>query len=220
MAHADIEIVAETGVQAPGEAAGVEFSTLREPVIGGAGHVAFGAELSGPGIITSTSSLSNNEVIFAGIPRSLRKVVQENDPAPGTAPDVVFLNLPQRIGDHNRIAVSDSGDVAVYAVLRGPGIDAFNRNGVWAEIDGSLVLIARTGQLLPGGAMLAALTDFSLTDAGVTLFVNADPGGREIWLYRGGALELIAAEGDPAPGFADCTFGQLFRPVASPSGKL
>ena len=31
-AHADVEIVAETDVQAPGEAAGVEFSRLRAPV--------------------------------------------------------------------------------------------------------------------------------------------------------------------------------------------
>ncbi len=49
-ALADVEIVAETGVQAPGEAVGVVFTVLnRAPVIGGRGHVAFSGRLSGPG---------------------------------------------------------------------------------------------------------------------------------------------------------------------------
>ena len=220
VARADVEIVAETNSQVPGEAADVEFSQLRAPVIGRAGHVAFGAEMRGPGIITAGVD-SNNEVIFAGIPRALRKVVQEKDPAPGTDPGVVFFNVPRRVaGTYNRIVVSDSGEVAIFAVLTGEGVDAFNNDGVWAEIDGSLVLIAREGQLLPSGATLARLFDFAFTDAGVVLFVSADPGSSEIWLYRNGALELIVAAGDPAPGFINCTISGLWRPVASPSGKL
>jgi hypothetical protein len=212
--RADIEIVAESGAPAPGEAAGVEFSRFRAPVIGRTGHVAFWARMVGPDI-----SSANNDTIFAGIPRFLHKVVQKNDPAPGTDAGVVFSAFPTNVTEA-QVVVSESGDVAFVAQLTGPGVTATNNDGVWAEIDGSLELIAREGQLLPGGAMLNALFDFAFTDAGIALFVGTDAGSDQIWLHRGGALDKVVAEGDPAPGFVDCTVNGMWRPTASPSGKL
>ena len=91
-AAADVELVAESGVQAPGEAAGVNFSRFRAPVIGGAGHVAFWARLLGPGI-----SPANSEAVFTGVPGSLRKVMQKGAPAPGTAPGVEFSAIPTNV---------------------------------------------------------------------------------------------------------------------------
>jgi len=220
VARAEVEIVAETGAQAPGELAGVEFSFLRAPVIGGNGHVAFAGRLSGPGIDSSNNDTSNDEVIFAGIPQSLRKVAQENQPAPGTDSGVVFRELPRSpAGNYNRVIVSNSGDVAFFARLDGDGVDFSNNDGVWGEIDGQLTLIARDGQMLPDGSTLVAVLDFAFTKGGIVVFVTADP-LLEIWAYRNGALTLVAAFDDPVPGMPGCKFGSLSPPVSSPSGKI
>jgi hypothetical protein len=220
-ARAEVEIVAETGVQAPGEAVGVEFSLLRVPVIGGNGHVAFGARLSGPGIDGSAGEDSNNEVIFAGLPQSLRKVAQEAEQAPGTDAGVVFRDLPLNVaGTYHRVVVSDGGEVAFFARLDGPGVDATNAGGVWAEIDGELTLIARDGQLLPDGTTLAQVHDFAFTKDGIVVYLSASPGSQEIWAYRNGGLTLVAAEGEAVPGMPDCEFSGLWPPVSSPSGKI
>jgi hypothetical protein len=219
--RAEVEIVAETGAQAPGEAAGVEFSFFRTPVIGGNGHVAFSGRLSGPGIDSSNADTSNDEVIFAGIPQFLRKVAQENQPAPGTEPDVVFRNLPPNVSGTGRdkVIVANSGAVAFYARVSGGSVDGSNNDGVWGEIDGQLVLIARDGQTLPDGSTLVAVIDWAFTEGGIAILVSADP-GQEIWAYRNGGLTLVAAFDDPAPGFVNCSFGGLWPPVASPSGKI
>jgi hypothetical protein len=213
---ADVGLVAEEGVQAPGEAVGVVFSVLnRAPVIGRNGHVAFSGRLNGPGITTST-----DEVIFAGLPGALHKVAHEGQPAPGTAPGVIFKDLPRTLaGSYNRYVVSDTGDVAFFGTIEGPGVDNTNLYGVWAEVDGVLTLMARNGQALPGGATLDTLSDFVFTDAGVVLFATVD-GSAAILVNRGGAISVVVTVGDPAPGFGGCTINALWRPVSSPSGKI
>ncbi|MDH3283681.1 MAG: thrombospondin type 3 repeat-containing protein [Acidobacteriota bacterium] len=161
----------------------------------------------------------NNDAIFAGIPQSLRKVVQESDewPAPGSG--VFFSSFPTNVTDVE-IVVSDSGAVAFVGRLAGTGVTNANDDGVWAEVEGVLELAAREGQLLPSGDTIGALFDFAFTDAGVAVLLDANPGSTEIWLYRNGALEPIAAVGDPAPGFVNCSIVNLWRPVVSPSGQL
>jgi hypothetical protein len=47
---AGLELVARTGSQAPGAAAGVIFSGLTEPALNDAGQLAFRASLTGPGV--------------------------------------------------------------------------------------------------------------------------------------------------------------------------
>jgi len=184
-------------------------------VIGGNGHVAFTGRLSGPGITTST-----NEVIFAGLPGALHNVAQEGQQAPGTAPGVMFRDIPRTLaGTYSRYVVSDSGDVAFFAALEGPGVDNTNLYGVWAEIDGVLTLMARNGQALPGGSTLDALADFVFTDAGVVLFATVDASAA-ILVNRGGAISVVVSVGDSAPGFGGCTINALWRPVGSPSGKI
>ena len=71
---------------APDQAAGGVFgSSFASPVIGGAGHVAFGGRLSGPGITTA-----NNRVLYAGLPGAIRRVAQRGQSAPQTEVDTVL----------------------------------------------------------------------------------------------------------------------------------
>jgi hypothetical protein len=215
--YADIEIVAEQNAQAPGEALGITFTNQFDtPVIGGGGHVAFAGRLQGTGI-----SSANDDVIFAGIPRALRKVAQGDQQPPGTVGDVHFLEVPWRIsGQRNRLVVADSSDVAFMANLTGNDVDSTNDVGVWAEIDGVLTLIAREGQLLSSGSTVTSLLDIAFTDAGVAVFMSTDTAISEIWVYRNGTLSPVIAEGDVAPGYPDCGIAGMFRPVMSPSGRI
>ncbi len=215
--HADVEIVAERNAQAPGEAVGITFTNAFDtPVIGGGGHVAFAGRLQGTGISTV-----NDDVIFAGIPRALRKVAQGDQEPPGTVGDVYFLEVPWRIsGQRNRLVVSDSGNVGFMAKLTGNDVDFSNDIGVWAEIDGVLTLIAREGQLLSTGSTVTGLSDIAFTDAGVAVFMSTDTAITAIWVYRNGTLSPVIAEGDDAPGYPDCGIAGVFRPVMSPSGRI
>jgi hypothetical protein len=215
IARADVRIVAETLTQPPGEVAGVEYRSLDDPVIGGRGHVAFGGRLIGTGI-----GSTNNDVLFAGLPGALSKVAQEGQPAPETPQDVVFSEVPINVsGLYNLVVVSDSGDVSFLAKVRGPGIDTSNDRGVWAEIDNTLRLIAREGDMLPDGSTIDTIIGFHFTDAGSVLFLTVDSGADEIWLERGGLLARAIGTDDPAPGFPGCSISQLFSPVGSPSGQ-
>ena len=215
--HADVEIVAEQNAQAPGEAVGITFTNAFDtPVIGGGGHVAFAGRLQGTGISTV-----NDDVIFAGIPRALRKVAQGDQQPPGTVGDVYFLEVPWRIsGQRNRLVVSDSGNVGFMAKLTGNDVDFANDIGVWAEIDGVLTLIAREGQLLSTGSTVTGLSDIAFTDAGVAVFMSTDTAISAIWVYRNGTLSPVIAEGGDAPGYPDCGIAGVFRPVMSPSGRI
>ena len=73
---------------------------------------------------------------------------------------------------------------------------------------------------MPDGSTLQTLLDFYFTTAGVVVYLIANPGSKEIWFYRNGVLTFVAAQGDPAAGFIDCTLTRIDRPVGSPSGKI
>ena len=148
-------------------------------------------------------------------------MVQEGQPAPGTPAGVVFGSLPLGLqGSYNRHVVSDSGDVAVFARVHGPGVDGSNYLGVWLETDGVLGLVVRQGQTLPSGATLSTIRDFAFTDAGVVLWLEVNPGGTEIWYHRAGELVRVLGDQDSAPGFPGCSVWDLYRPVGSPSGQI
>jgi hypothetical protein len=218
--------IAVHGDQAPGTPAGVTFfNTSREtsspspPSIDDAGNVSFHAVLTGPGITPFFQG--NSEAIYKHVAGRLSLIARQTDPAPGTAPGVLFQGFPIDIGP--RAAIISAGRALFAATLRGPGVNEFfTGGGSWTDRSGSLELFLRQGDPLPGepaGSVLEAGLDATIDTAGRIAF-NAffrAPGAppqqflnnEGIWSERSGSLERLIAGGDPAPGAgAGITFGE------------
>jgi hypothetical protein len=94
------------------------------------------------------------------------------------------------------------GQVAFYARLSGPDIDISNDQGVWAERNGSLMKIARTGDIAPGaGDPWATLAIGTLNDSGALTVPGATLAGSPgLWTEGSGELALVVQQGDSLPG--------------------
>jgi hypothetical protein len=193
-----LKLAARNGSPAPVPAQGVNFATFVGGVLNGAGRSAFFARLSGAGV-----DATNDESIWTEEAGSLTLVVRKGSPAPITPAGVNFdrLTIPD---------INGAGRTAFTAGLVGAGVDAANNQGVWSEGSGSLVLVARKGSPAPGtpaGVNFGELDAPVLNGAGRTLFLarltgpgvtaNVDDDG--IWSEGGGALNLVARNGSPAP---------------------
>ena len=78
-------------------------------------------------------------------------IAKPDDPAPGTAAGVQFASIDV---DFTAIAASSAGQVAFMATLTGPGVNASNDRGLWAQDDNfQLVKVAREGDsiVVPAG---------------------------------------------------------------------
>lgn len=186
--------VALSGQSAPG-APGRFFSFFYPPAIGGSGRVAFAGWLTG---VTS-----NDEGLWSGLPGAIQLVAREGSAAPGTA--AVFSSgwlFPR---------VNSSGLVAFSAAL-GAGANSSNNTGIWVGLPGALSLAARAGNAAPGtpaGVVFSGGMQnwLMLNDAGQIVFrANLTGPGVDssndagIWAGAPGALQLVAREGDVAPG--------------------
>jgi hypothetical protein len=188
------QAVALSGQSAPG-APGRVFSFYYPPAISGSGRVAFAGWLTG---VTS-----NDEGLWSGLPGAIQLVAREGSAAPGTT--AVFSSgwsFPR---------VNTSGVVAFSAAL-GAGANSSNNTGIWSGLPGALSLVARAGNAAPGtpaGVVFSGGMQnwLMLNDAGQVVFranltgtgvTTANDAG--IWAGAPGALQLVAREGDAAPG--------------------
>lgn len=182
---------------------GVTFANFQNPTINSAGDLAFHAARSGPGIDPLTDSS-----IWSGLPGSLTQRVAVGDAAPGGGAGVTYEFLDQPV-------LGGNGDLALTAMIQGPGVTPSNARGLWRVSAGGIDLVARAGDGAPGtpgGVTFDQFVDAplintlgqvaftgSLTGAGVDA-TNA----KGIWAFDpGSTLRLIARNGDPlelAPG--------------------
>src|SRR5262249_23082430 len=103
----------------------------------------------------------------------------------------------------------------------GPDVTSNNSEGLWSDRSGAMHLIYRTGDPAPGTAPGDKFANFRYIEfnhqgqialAGVLADlgdVNEDSGnGGGIWVERGGSLQLVARDGNAAPGApAGAVFG-------------
>ncbi len=198
----NLELVARSGIQAPGTPAGVQYLGFqaREPVINGVGQTAFNATLFGGGV-----DATNDSGIWSEGSGNLALVVREGSHAPGTPSGVNF-------GDFfGSPVLNGAGQTAFSASLRGSGVDETNDEGIWLERSGSLELVARSGSPAPGTPSDVNFDSFDklvlnaagqiafqarVTGSGVDLTNNEG-----IWASDAtGTLRLIARRGDPLEG--------------------
>ncbi len=193
-------LVAREGDEPPEVAPGVTYEEIEEPVFSDAGRFAFQARLSGPGVTPLDS-----RGIWSEGSGALSLVARGGQPAPDTAPGVSFEELGLNVPTLNA-----GGETAFRGLLSGPGITDENERGLWSGSDDGLSLVAREGQAAPGTPAGTVFDRFGLPtlSAAGRVALQADLRGPDVtsqneqgvWSEGGGALDLVARAGEPAPG--------------------
>ncbi len=193
-------LAAREGNAAPGTAAGVTFATLPNIVTtNSAGQVAFGATLSGSGVTNS-----NDTGVWLGSADNLQLVAREDSAAPGTAPGVNFAAFVGIDTSNFTPALSENGEVAFAAELRGPGITSGNDYGLFCGTAGDLHLVFQAGQQVPGepaGTLFYGVRPdtVSINGNGDLAFLESVHGTETftgIFATSGGVLHLLVKTGD------------------------
>jgi hypothetical protein len=217
VAHAaTLRTVALSGQQAPGKPDGTTFTSFlpfSPLVLNDAGQTAFWAR-------TSDSIFSSG--IWSEGAGSLNLVAEPGQQASGLPEGVTYDTF---YINSSRIVISDAGITA----FNGSSGGSAGNQGIWSSGPGSSALIARVGEQatgVPAGVVYAALDfgipAFVLNDAGQAAFSayltgsGVDLSNRNgIWAQRHGNLELVARQGNHAPGTPDgVNFGNFWPGLA------
>ncbi len=149
---------------------------------------------------------------------SMRTVTLTGEIAPGTS----FL-----YESFGNAAINDLGQIAFSGIVTDTDVDNLNRSGIWSESTGDLSLIVRGAA--PGIApeeYYRAFTALAINDTGEVSYIgilsesptvtNAKDWG--IWSGGLNSINLVAREGDLAPGTPDGVVFALFEglPYAGP----
>jgi len=119
-----LALLARDGEPAPGTPASVNFFRgFQAPLLNNTGQAAYMGCLTGPGIVSQV----NDHGIWLGSPGNLQLVARMGDPAPGTAPGVIFSQLFFT----GELRLNSAGEALFAGQLSGPGIDASNDCGIW-----------------------------------------------------------------------------------------
>lgn len=217
-----LTLVGREGFAAPTGPAGALYRRLANPVLNETGAFAFGGAMR-EGVAGVT--VDDNGAMWSSGGGATAIVAREGSQAVGTAAGVEFATLIDPTFNNN-------GQSAFRSTLSGAGVTTANDEGVWSQKQGQLGLIARAGNAAPGmpaGVNFASFTAGlpSINDAGNVSFralltgagvVTTNDSG--LWVERGGALALVAREGNQAPGVeAGVNYGVFTEPVLNSAGQ-
>ena len=160
----DVGLVAATFGAVPGGPAGAEFLGFDgDVVLDNQGRLAFGAQMrEGPGGVAE----SNNDGLWMGTSSGLSLIAREGSEAGGVPAGQVFSSFgePQ---------LSGAGQVLFEGGLRGAGVTAGNRNGIWLADGREQVLVARDGDDVDGATVLTLVLPGDATgEGGLSSSVN------------------------------------------------
>lgn len=190
---------------APGLPDGVQFDIPMDPVISPSGRVAFFSTLKGTGITTD-----NDTSLWQGTAADVQRMVSESDlvPAAGAGVRVGDIRFPD--SRSSPFGWNEAGQVAFATTLAGTGITSSNDKALLAGTPNALAVVARDG-VADGYTFDLSQRAYPLINrTGQVAFVaHVTPAGtgdylQSLWLWRpgagGGTRQLIAREGQPAPG--------------------
>jgi len=197
---APVRTLALTGQQAANLPSGITFGSFNVGgtsntigvVLNDAGQTAFRATLSG------SVDATNNQAIFSEGHGSLGLVARTGDQAPGMPGGVLYGSVSTGF-----IRLNDAGQSAFVATLTGGGVGTSNDQSVWSDRSGSVALVSREGDPVPGapvGVQMGAITSswyFCQNNAGRIEFSTGDS---NVWAESAAGLELARRDGDQAPG--------------------
>jgi hypothetical protein len=194
--------VALMGQSAPGLPNDTSFSAFGTPSINSLGQVSFSGTLTGPPRDISTT---NNTGIWTEGSGVLSLLVREDDPAVGGAPGEVHADFSGILPN-----LSNSGDTAWLSSVHQPGSLTFFPS-IWKGNVGNIQLLASVGKPAPGfpaGVNFGPFNDAPVINAQGDVAYRVPLLGPGIdntnqwtvWRSSGGTLQLLARQGDPAPG--------------------
>lgn len=164
-----------------------------------------------PGTVTVVvlvgALLGHHDMHLAQAQSSTRTIAVAGQQADDLPAGITYLGRAQA----RRGMLNSSGQIAFSESVTGPGVTPANQSGIWMGTPGDVHLVARGGAPAPGaepGANLGNLSLPLINDGGDVIFagsfVHADGGfGAGIWRGQPGAIELVARNGDRAPGTPD-----------------
>ncbi|MGD8454126.1 MAG: hypothetical protein PVJ57_20115 [Phycisphaerae bacterium] len=182
--------IAQTGQAAPG---GVLDDWWGYPVINAAGDVAFTAHIEptpGDSIysVWTASDIGTTALAYPGM--SL----------PDVEPGATFR------GAYSFPAFNNAGQVAFSGELDSPTVGL--RGALWLGGSAGLELLMCEGAAVPGGEPDDVFQRFSpptINGSGQVALWASAAGNDSVWLAGNGGLQLVAAEGQAAPGMPDGT---------------
>ncbi len=215
--------LARAGALAPGTEPDTRFSSLGAPAIDGNGRATFVADVQGPQVDFNTGT----GVWSASSAEDVANVVRAGDPAPGVPPGARFLRFGGFGPSSDAPAVGAEGRRAFLAELSSVQEPVSPATGIWSAAAPGIAKVVASGDVARGLA-LTTFADFAVQDprsvtidrAGRLAFrARLSIGEESLWRHDPvGGLELIAAGGQPAPGFtAGTTFGGGFQTFSNPS---
>ena len=172
------------------------------------GSIVASMAMNASGEMAFTASLTQaggaNQAVFTGLPGALEVAFRRDGIAPGTGGATFRL--------FDAAAIGGSGDTAVFASLNNSsslGISSSNNQGIWTNIGGTIALVAREGDQVPGlpaGISFESFREILVADDGSVCFsgfvqgpgVNSSNDGC-LWSNASGSLEILAREGGIAP---------------------
>lgn len=221
-------ITVREGTTAPGAGAAVFGPSVLAVTHGNAGHLAFRANLTGTGVVTSGVA-ANTTGLWSGMPGSLGLLARENGTAPGLGGPVFAVGGFTSAS----IAVTPSGTTGFFANLRTSvgGVTASNDRTLWTGTPGAITMIAREGSAAPGtvGANFNVLgSGLAMNEAGKIAFTASLTGGDTtvgvnsggLWLGDASSVTLVARNGDVAPNAGGATYASILTPTISASGAV
>ncbi|MHC5003580.1 MAG: DUF7453 family protein, partial [Planctomycetota bacterium] len=136
----DLSLAIRAGEPAPGAGDDVKFYAFTDPVLNGAGQIAFKALLQGRGI-----NDENGRGIWCGDGTSLGLVARAGDTAPDAGSSARFDEFGPPL------VLNAAGEVAFRAELTGEDVFEWNDRGIWAGAPGSVRLVVREGDTIQVG---------------------------------------------------------------------
>ena len=196
------------------------FIGIAAPVMNNLGDVAFKSTL-GPGLDSDT-----NVGVFGEFGGTLGLVARAGDAAPGGGAGVHFQN------NFSDPVINDAGNIAFSTDTTRKTFNGVPDQGVWASRNGSLAKVAMTGDSAPGTAQQFYFPFGApvINAQGRTAFTANLSGPNQIggpnysiWSEgRSGSLELIARQGQQAPGLPGgfVFSGDFQDPAINSSGRI
>lgn len=200
---------------------GTQFGNFfTAPLFNDARQVAFRNTLTGTGV-----SNANRHAMFHGDSSSLELVAREDGPAPNLGPGV-FHKYVNSVDTLNA-----DGTISFVNTLEGPNVNTDNQYVLWAGGPDTLMPVMRAGDLAPGigqDASFYAPRRPDMNASGQIVFASTLTGSGidssndiAIWTGTPDALDLVAREGDQAPGTEPGVLFSSFNPtVIGGSGEV
>ena len=154
-----------------------------------------GVTINGPGkvaLYAEATGYGDNQAIYREGSGGLDLIARSYREAPGTG-GATFLSFgdTQTIDTRVDPALNDRGEVAFLGSLQGTGVTPANNQGVWAEMDGKLDLVVRSGDRLevaPGDLRTVSSLGFyrGSSNYGVVFMANFTDNSRGVFVVRTG----------------------------------